>query len=276
MREFILYNAQGQEFDLMRKDAFLYLPSGLGITMAYTSEAVGYDFIETSEEMAQKTVSGSMNFEGYAQYQEFVRFCAKSPLKLAYKPLDKWYFIDCKLSRLDKSELEQGSGRLIPAVDFLCFSTWYESVTVSKTELDANIGKIYNYKYPYTYAETAAGSAEVNITGDLPSYCKLNIMGPCINPSWALAQGGKVLMRGKVFADIPAGNKLVVDSSPGSLEIAEYTINGKFVENHYQNSDFSTSRFVILPLGKSTLSFTHDGTSVIDAFLEVEQLAGSV
>lgn len=54
MREFKLYNAQGQEFDLMRKDAFLYLPSGLGITMAYTSEAVGYDFIETSEEMAQK------------------------------------------------------------------------------------------------------------------------------------------------------------------------------------------------------------------------------
>ena len=44
----------------------------------------------------------------------------------------------------------------------------------------------------------------------------------------------------------------------------------------YQDSDFSTARFVILPVGESTLTFSHDGTGVIDAFAEVERLARTV
>lgn len=276
VRQFKLINSLGEEFDLMRKDAFLYMPSGLGMAMNYTSEAVGYDFIETSVEMAQKIIAASMNFEGYQQYQEFVRFCAKSPLKLAYMPLKKWYYIDCQLSRIDKSELEQGSQRLIPAVDFLCFSTWYESVTVTKTQINPQTGKRYNYQYPYIYAETAVGNADINITGDLPSYCRLNIMGPVENPSWVLLQSGKVLLRGRVLASIPDGHKLVVDSAPAQLEIAEYTTNNEFVQNLYQASDFSTARFITLPVGKSVLTFSHDGISVIDALLEVEQLAATV
>ena len=97
-----------------------------------------------------------------------------------------------------------------------------------------------------------------------------------MNPSWALTQGKEVLIRGKVFAEIIEGHKLVVDSSPARLEIAEYTKEGNFVQNLYQKSDFSTSRFVILPVGKSTLNFSHDRNEIIEAYLEVEQLARTV
>lgn len=277
MREFRLFNADGQEFDLMRKDAFFHAPSGLGFSLDYTSIAAGYDFITAGEEeMQQKTVSGSMVFAGYRQYQEFVRFCEKRPLRLAYKPLDRWYFIRCELVNIAKGEIETASRKLIPAVDFLCFSTWYESVEVQKTQLDPGIGKRYPYQYPYSYAETAAGSIRFRLTGDLPSYCRLTIKGPCQNPDWALSQGGEILSRGKVSARIPAGHRLVINSSPGSLEIAEYTDAGEYVQNRYQDSDFSTARFVILPVGESTLTFSHDGTGVIDAFAEVERLARTV
>ena len=86
MREFRLFNADGQEFDLMRKDAFFHAPSGLGFALDYTSIAAGYDFITAGEEeMQQKTVSGSMVFAGYRQYQEFVRFCVRSVW-----PISRW------------------------------------------------------------------------------------------------------------------------------------------------------------------------------------------
>ena len=48
------------------------------------------------------------------------------------------------------------------------------------------------------------------------------------------------------------------------------------MQNLYQKSDFSTSRFVILPVGKSTLNFSHDRNEIIEAYLEVEQLARTV
>ena len=65
MRKFKLINAEGQEFDLMRKDAFFFSPSGLGYEMQFDTTPAGYDFIELDSEMLQKTVSGSVVFAGY-------------------------------------------------------------------------------------------------------------------------------------------------------------------------------------------------------------------
>lgn len=56
------------------------------------------------------------------------------------------------------------------------------------------------------------------------------------------------------------------------MEIAEYTLEGTFVQNLYQSSDFSTGRFIYAPPGESTLTFSHDGTSDITAYVEVENL----
>lgn len=276
MRKFKLINAEGQEFDLMRKDAFFFSPSGLGYEMQFDTTPAGYDFIELDSEMLQKTVSGSMVFAGYEQYEEFALFISKELLQLAYQPFEEWRYINCKIARLTKGEKESGSHRLISDVDFLCLSTWYESLKVVNTEVDPGIGKTYSYHYPYSYTDQAVKNIRVDITGSIPSYCRLNIIGPCLNPSWALTQGKEVLIRGKVFAEIIEGHKLVVDSSPARLEIAEYTKEGSFVQNLYQKSDFSTSRFVILPVGKSTLNFSHDRNEIIEAYLEVEQLARTV
>lgn len=136
MRKFKLINAEGQEFDLMRKDAFFFSPSGLGYEMQFDTTPAGYDFIELDSEMLQKTVSGSVVFAGYEQYEEFALFVSKEPLQLAYQPLEEWRYINCKIARLTKGEKESGSHRLISDVDFLCLSTWYESLKVVNTEVD--------------------------------------------------------------------------------------------------------------------------------------------
>ena len=85
-----------------------------------------------------------------------------------------------------------------------------------------------------------------------------------------------MISRGKVAAIISEGNKLVVDSAPASLEIAEYTIDNGFVRNLYQVSDFATARFLIVPTGESTLAFAHEGGGEIEAFVEVSALAASI
>lgn len=275
-RAFKLINSDGAELDLMARKHFLHSPSGLGYEQDFDTVAAGYDFLVTAAYLQQKTVPGEIAFLGvnpYKDYQDFVAFCAKEPLKLAYRPLTEWYYLNVRVQSLSKTEITTG---LLCPVDFLAFGTWYKSITVTKTESGGGAGKTYDYAYPYTYAEGAIGSAKLNNTGSLPSYAKLHILGPCTNPSWALSQGGEVISRGKVAAIISEGNKLVVDSAPASLEIAEYTIDNGFVRNLYQVSDFATARFLIVPTGESTLAFAHEGGGEIEAFVEVSALATSI
>lgn len=276
MRRFKLINAVGEELDLMARDHFFHLPSGLGYQYEYSSTAAGYDFVVSEKLMVQKEVSGEMAFLGsdpYKSYQLFTSFCAKSPLKLAYSPQGKWYYLRCEVKTLEKSEISTG---LICPVDFIALSTWYEQSIVFQSQTDESAGKIYEYTYPYIYADTASGVALIQNRGNLPAYTKIHIMGPCTNPSWALEQGGEVLVRGKIFAGIPKGDKLVVSSSPGELEIAEYTTNNRFVRSLYQNSDFSTGRFVIVPVGDSRLQIGNEGGGLLEAYVEVQLLAESV
>lgn len=275
-RKFKLINAEGAELDLMARAHFFHAVSGLGYEQEFEVVAAGYDFLATAAHLRQKTIPGEIAFLGadpYGAYQEFVGFCAKEPLKLAYQPKNEWYFLNVRVQSVSKTEITTG---LLCPVDFLAFGTWYKSITVTKTESGSSAGKSYNYRYPYAYIESAAATAVLQNTGDLPSYAKLHIMGPCLNPSWALSQGSEVISRGKVMADIPKGDKLVVDSAPATLEIAEYSADNAYIRNLYQASDFSTARFLVLPLGESTLAFSHEGSGEIDAFVEVSALAASV
>lgn len=276
VRQFRLINANGDELDLMARTHFFHSPSGLGYGYEYTTQTAGYDFLTTDSLLSQKTVSGEVVFLGakpYQDYQDFVSFCAKTPLKLAYMPDNTWYYLNVQVQTLQKTEITTG---LICPVDFLAFGTWYKQTVVTQSEMDASAGKVYDYTYNYTYAETAVGTAVIVNSGDLPAYVKLHIMGPCVNPTWALEHNGEVVARGAVTASIDTGNKLVVDSAPATLEIAEYTTNNAYVRNLYQSSDFSTARFMLAPVGESTLTFSNSGSADINAYVEVSALAESV
>lgn len=275
MRKFKLINSDGSEFDLMRRDAFFSDPSGLGMDRSFEQIAAGYDFIETDSELEQKTISGEMVFAGYAQYTEFIAFCAKSPLTFCYMPANEWFYVSCKIEKIEKGEIDQ-SRVLLCGIDFLCFSTWYSSETVAKTADDPNIGKIYSYAYPFTYTDTTAGSILINNDGGIDSPCRIHIMGACKNPSWSLIVGGKIVASGKLTIEIADGNKIVIDSSPASAEIAEYTTKNVYVKNLYQYSDFSTARFILIPPGASKLAIQHDGAGELNAFVEVKRIATTV
>lgn len=127
MRQFRLINGNGETFDLMRKDAFFHAPGGLGFDRDVESMMAGYEFVELRDDLAQKVISGEMVFLGYEQYKEFVSFIGSRPLRLEYKPLNQWHRIRVKVQRLGKTEISR-VGRLICAIDFLAFSTWYNVI----------------------------------------------------------------------------------------------------------------------------------------------------
>ena len=276
MRKFKIINADGLEFDLMRKDAFFNLPTGLGFSISDESFSTGFGWIETESELEQGVISGEMVILNYSVYSEFSKFCAKEPLVFCYAPAGSWFFRDCKISKLDKGDIDEKTHRLVCPIDLLCYSVWYDNKWVFKATTAENDGKTYNYKYPYVYSETTAGAVTLLNTGAIQSPCRIHVQGVVVNPKWALTVNGVVTQRGEINITIPNGNKLLVDSTAQSMEIAEYTHNNEFVRNLYQYSDFSTSRFIFAPPGTSVLSFSHEGINEIQVYVEVKEYAAAV
>lgn len=278
MRRFKLINAEGAEWDLNDVASFFQHPDGLGFERKMQSVPAGYDFIEIDDEPVQKKPMGEMVFKTYERYSEFAEFIAKTPLVLCYAPIDKWHYLDCKVQRLGKGEKDRETRRIICPIDFLGFSTWYDSLKMYSVQASTATGKTYPYTYPYTYIDTAMGTVMINNESKIEKApCKLHIFGPVTNPSWALIRDDVTVLNGKVNAIIASGNKLVVDSSPKTFEIAEYTTSNVFVRNLYQDSDFDTQRFIRAPIGESLMSFTHEGVETMSPpIVEVKQLADTV
>ena len=96
-------------------------------------------------------------------------------------------------------------------------------------------------------------------------------MGPVQNPAFTLSRNSNRIASGKVNCNVIAGRKLVIDSNPETMEIAEYTVDNIYIADRYNMSDFTTERLVQVPAGKSRFAFTHDGTSEVIAWVEVEK-----
>lgn len=269
VRQFNLKNKNGAIFDLMRKDAFFNNPDGLGWGVTSTVVEVGNAYIVTNEEPARPAPSGEMVFEGYRQYREFLDFAQAGGLVLGYKPIDKWCFLDVSIS-LGKAEIKPGNGRLVCPVDFQGLSQWYEALQAYQISGNKAAGKAYPYSYPYTYKNGLNSTIDVK-NGQLPSYAQISIFGPVEDPQWALYQFGERVATGRLNGTIIQGHKLVVDSHPASMQIAEYSVEGEFVSNRYQDSDFSTERLFELPAGECQLVFTQSSASPVTAFVEVRK-----
>ena len=275
MRQFKLINARGVEFDLMRKDAFFHIPDGLGYTVYNEYIVAGSAFVPIASDETQTVIAGEMVFAGYEQYSEFIAYVTDD-MTLGYKPQGTtWYYKDVTMQSIGKSEIGS-SGRLICPVNFAPSGQWYRTQTFEQAQVDSGAGKVYDYAYPYTYADTEVALCIVQNSSNMYAPCRLHIMGPCSDPQWSLTHNGEVIATGEVNVDIPAGQKLVVDSNPQNMEIGEYTTDNTLVRSVYQLSDFSTGRFLYLPPGESTIRFIGSGQEDINAYVEVREIARTV
>lgn len=273
IRKFKLINSTGSEFDLMRKDAFFFAPSGLGFAMNYDFMRAGNAYEATELYSAQKNPGGEMVFDSYAIYDEFSRFIALTPLKLVYMPLTEWAYLDCYVAGLEKTEIDYQTGKLRCPIEFIATSKWYIPRAAEKTGQSVINAKLYNYTYDYEYADELNGVLRVTNNSSEESPVTISIFGPIEDPTWTLTVNDKTTMSGSMSGTIADGNKLVIVSKDGELEVGEYiATSNEFVANRYQDCDFNRETFIYAPPGTSSLiiSGIHEGALV--AWVEVEEI----
>ena len=276
VRKFKLINSEGAEWDLMRKDGFLYSPEGLGINQDNQYLRVGSTYELIQRLSAQKTFNFTMVFASYAVYREFSRFIIYAPLKLAYMPLNEWAYADGEITTLSKTEINPATRRLECSATFTATSLWYIPRAARRTSDDVENPKRYDYGYDYTYADAINGYISVFNDSNEDAPATISIMGPITDPSWYVSVNNNVVASGSVTAVVPAGNKVVVNSKDGQLEITEYTVANEFVRNLYQFTDFTRETFVTFPPGNSVLFISGTSEDPIEAWVQIEEVHDTI
>lgn len=276
VRKFKLINSEGAEWDLMRKDGFLYAPDGLGINQENEYMRIGSTYELVQRLSAQKAFNFTMVFSGYDVYREFSRFIIYAPLKLAYMPLNEWAYADGDITVLEKSEINNESRRLECSAVFTATSLWYIPRAARRTSADVESPKRYNYTYDYTYADAINGYIAVVNDSNEDAPATISIMGPVVNPSWYVSVNNEVVASGSITATVPQGDKIVINSKDGYLEVAEYTLENVLVRNLYQFTDFSRETFVLFPPGNSVLFISGSSEDPIEAWVQIEEVHDTI
>lgn len=273
MRQILVKNAKGQTFDMNREDAFLSNLKGFGISRKTTYDQQGYIWKNRENILSQKKPGGDMIFDGYEQYDEFLQIIQFTPLNLMYQPLDTMYYMDVNTFTIDKSEISHKDGFLTCKVTFEGITPWYLAKKITRKG-SMGQGKKYPYTYPYTYTDYSSGEVKLENNSGIEAYGKLTMHGPLKNPTWRLVSGEKIILDGKILAEIGKGYMLVVNANPEKYEIAEYDSLQQKVRDLYEMSDFNTERFLTIPPGRASLKVNHAGISEIKFYVEVMEFVG--
>lgn len=264
MRDFILRNSLGNEWDLTQSFSFLSSPKGLGMERKIEYIQIGNRNVQIEGILKQKAPSGKIYFDTYQRYEAFCKFIQHRPLILKYTTADT-YLMQVEVEKLTKGEMETAG--LPGEITLNGITAWYKQTYVENISQDG--GKVYPFTYDYVYTDQGMDEIEFITDSTASSPVKINILGPCVNPSWSHYVNGSLQITGKVACNIVAGRRLVIDTTKIPYEIAEYDSSGNFIQDLYQNSDFSTQRFVLAGYGTNTINFTHEGDGEIKAVVEV-------
>lgn len=276
-RQFRLINKVGKQYDLCDLSHAFYACDGLGFSKTINSVQAGSYFAAVEAKLNQQVIKGEMRFRSYEQYTDFKEFISAGGLTIAYQPkgFTTWYYRDVEVERLDKGEIDRTSRRLICPIDFLCFSQWYEKSNATRTVDLTGENTVFPLVFPFVFSDAEKNELLVVNERVMPAPCRIVIYGPCVNPSWALRQGGRTVATGAVAVSLQSGEKLVVDANIDNMKIVKVTSSGSVV-NVYQNSDFSTSRFIYAPSGESRLKFSHSTSDALNVTVEVRQVSDTV
>ena len=277
VRKFKLINANGNEWDLMRKDAFLYQPDGLGVSQENEYMRIGNTYEQIQRLSAQKEITFTLVFQSYAVYRQFADFIVYQPLKLAYMPQSEWVYCDDEITSMNKSEIDSATGRLMCDSTFTATSLWYIPRRAQRTGDDVPDAKKYDYSYNYTYADAINGYLNVINNSNEDAQGVITIFGRITDPAWYVSVNNKIVESGSLTGTIPEGNKLVINSKDGQLEVSEYVGNtDEYVRNLYQATDFSRETFVHFPPGNSVLFITGSTAEKITAYVQIDEVHDTV
>ena len=193
-----------------------------------------------------------------------MKFLAVEPLTLLYKS-NEIYKVSVDLKEIEKSEIEDGA--LTCELKLKRISRWYKEITIYNDGRVDN-GKTYDHTYPFVYTDMEPETAIIQSDSGYNSPTKITIFGPAVNPEWVQYLNNEVISEGKVTASIRSGRKLVIDCTKYPFSILEMDSDNEVKNNLYQDSDFTTQRFIFCKFGKNRIVVDHDGTKTLRLAVE--------
>lgn len=220
-RQFWLENDIGLSFNLTRTiKNFLHNPAGLGFSIS--SELLNLNRVQYSysDNNDFNKLSGEVIFQNYEDYHYFVQYIFSSKaLRFCYMPSEKVgvHYIYCKVSVLDKMEIDKGDSLLHCNINITPLSMWISEkiYTYNATMSNPDITETYPYTYKYTYGYSTTtigtGSLEIENNGHVSAPVGLRIKGYSNKPEWFFDDTDPV-KRGGINFTIGKGDILIVEA----------------------------------------------------------------
>lgn len=299
MRTFMLIDKNGNTYDVTVKNkSFFYGITGLGYEKEADFQRIKDRFALLRKNFVQQKIVGTVKFwqsGAETEYFNFAQFCQNSPIRMVYNPqsgsviatsYDKAYaegttiYLPSKYLSYDnyyrngyitKIERSDGVGDVLTCqIEFTATTPWYKERSAYNVGGQSQGAKKYSYSYPYNYGGGVTNTVTIDSDSRQPSPVKIIIMGKATNPTWNHYHDGVLVSSGKVNAIIPAGYRLVIDTTTIPYTIREFDSFGNFVADLYQSSDFSTERFVRFEYGKNMVAVSSDEENEIGIGVEAQ------
>lgn len=271
MRTFRLYDNDGNRYNLTSRDhLFFYAIDGLGFEQSAEFQRIEDRFALLESHIEQATIEGTIKFwqpEAELQYFNFAQFCQNQPIMMDY---NNNYGTYSRRGIITKIERGDGDGNeLLIKIQFKAQTPWYKEIIEYNPGTESG-GKVYNYSYDYTYLKGGKNTITIDSDSYQSSPVKLVVIGPAINPSWRHYLNGELVTEGKINGIIGPDNRLIVDTTTIPYRIIQVDALGQLVSDLYQQSDFSTYRFVRFGHGRNTVTFSADESNILNVGVEAQ------
>lgn len=271
MRTFRLYDNDGNRYNLTAKDnLFFFNIDGLGFSQNAEFQRIEDRYALLNSYINQNKITGTIKFwqpQAELDYFNFAQFCQNQPIMMDY---NNNYGTYSRRGIITKIERSDGNGNPLEIkVEFTAETPWFK--TVSEYNSGTIIGgKVYDYTYDYTYSDSVINTVSIDSDSYQSSPVRLVIFGQAVNPTWRHYLNNVLVATGKVNGTVLANHRLIIDTTTIPYSIRQVDALGNQISDMYQQSDFSTSRFVRFGHGTNTVTFSADNTNILNVGVEAE------
>lgn len=240
IRQFNIENSEGEVYTLTvsnKYTGFFGVVDGLGYEKKPEYQKVGNEYIQLTDPINQKIISGTIQFfqpHAYQAFTKFAQFCQDNDLTLYYQIPTGLYMKKGSVTKIEKSE---GADSLKVKIDFTPKTLWYQ-----------NISRTVN-------------TSPLNIMSDslIESPCCLSFKGVTVDNGtleWSQEVNGNEIMTGALNnVTIEPTDTVFIRTDTNPYQI--YKVDAEETKTDlYEKSDFSTDRFPMLYKGENQFTVT--------------------
>lgn len=271
MRTFRLYDNDGNRYNITLKDnLFFYKIDGLGFSQNAEFQRIEDRYALLNSYIDQNKITGIIRFwqpDAELDYFNFAQFCQNQPIMMDY---NNNYGTYSRRGIITKIERSDGNGNSLEIkIEFTAETPWFKTVAEYNSGTIVG-GKVYDYTYNYTYSDSVINTVTIGSDSYQSSPVRLVIFGQAVNPTWRHYLNNVLVSSGKVNGTVLANHRLIIDTTTIPYSIRQVDALGNQISDMYQQSDFSTSRFVRFGHGRNTVTFSADNTNILNVGVEAE------